>query len=115
MVGLVGRFIELGSGIFGTVLIGMQMAGIDRLNVWFRLWAPLQTVSLEWNGQVLRTWGDPLGWKEILTAMGSPGATPQLPSPLHSSPWLGAAVLLGWTLAWLTLAAWRLARTDVTA
>jgi ABC-type transport system involved in multi-copper enzyme maturation permease subunit len=115
LVGLVGRFIEQGSGFFGAVLIGMQMAGNERLNIWFRLWAPLQTASFEWNAQVLRTWGDPLGWNDILTAMGSPGAMQHLPSPLHSSPWLGAAVLLGWTLAWLGLAALSLARTDVTA
>lgn len=115
MLGLIGRFLEMGSGVLGVLLIGMRMSGVSRLDVWYRLWAPLNVVSLDWNAQVWRTWGDPLRWKEILGAMGSTGDLPQVPSPLHNNPWLGAAILAGWTIVGLALAAWVVGRRDVTA
>lgn len=114
MVGLVGRFVEMGSAVFGSVLIGMKMSGLERLDVWYRLWAPINIASLDWNARVWRTWGDPLGWNSVLMALGSPTSVPSLPSPLFTDPWLGLGALLAWTFLWLALASIALHRRDVT-
>jgi len=101
-LGMAARFVEILSGIGGLFLVafGMGMEGLGARI--YRLWAPLHVVSMEWNAGVWRTWGKPY------PMFG------ELPSPLHSNPWLAALALLAWTTAWLALASRTLKQRDIT-
>jgi ABC-type transport system involved in multi-copper enzyme maturation permease subunit len=102
-LGMAARFVEIFSGIGGQFLVafGMGMEGLGAKI--YRLWAPLHVVSMEWNASVWRTWGKPY------PIFG------ELPSPLHSSPWLAALVLAAWMALWFGLAVRTLHRRDITA
>lgn len=101
-LGMATRFAEVFSGTAGLLLAGFGM-GMEGLGAKiYRLWAPLHVASMEWNASVWRTWGKPY---DIYG---------ELPSPLHTSPWLAALVLLLWTTAWVGLATQTLKRRDIT-
>lgn len=109
-----GRFVEMGSIVFGVVLIGMESMGSSATRALYRVWAPLHVISFEWSAEVVRTWGHP-SWVQPLSPIPASETTLPLPSPFFDSPLLAVLVLLGWTVFWLAWATGSLQRRDVSA
>ena len=113
-MGLGGRFVEIGSTVAGTVLIGMESQGSTATHTLYRIWAPLHALSFGWSGEVIRTGGQP-SWAQPLSPIPSGSHVLPLAPPFFDSQLLAALISLGWTILWVAWAAWSMRRRDVTA
>jgi hypothetical protein len=114
VLGLGGRFVELGSTVAGTLLVGMESTGASATHALYVVWAPLHALSLGWSSEIIRTWGHPT-WSQSLSPIPVSPATFPLPSPFFDSTLTAALLLAGWTAAWVAWTAWFVRRRDVTA
>ncbi len=114
VMGLGGRFVEIGSTVAGTVLIGMESLGSTATHTLYRIWAPLHALSFGWSGEVIRTGGQP-SWAQPLSPIPSGSQALPLAPPFYDSPLLAALITLGWTILWVAWAARSMRRRDVTA
>jgi hypothetical protein len=106
------RFIESISAVFGPFLVSMKLSGVETFGGLYRVWAPIEVISMGWNAE-LWTEGRGALWSEAMIML--PGGPPQeLPAPFHSDVIIAAGVLLAWGLLWVALAVWSLKHKDVT-
>jgi hypothetical protein len=113
-LGLGGRFVEIGSTVAGTILVGMESMGDSPTHALYVLWAPLHAISFGWSSEIIRTWGHPT-WAQALSPIPVSPATFPLPAPFFDSIPVATSLLTGWTALWIAWAAWSLRRRDVTA
>jgi hypothetical protein len=115
VLGLGGRFAEMGSTVIGAVLIGMELMESSTAHALYQIWAPLHAISFEWAGEVLRTRGHPSWMPGSISPIPGPPRELPLPSPFFDSMLMAALLLLAWTAFWIAWAAWSMRRRDVTA